>query len=108
MESVTFVLILVATCTRVDAVLCFEFLREFFNIDRLDITANGVFHLDSVSRILEGNPLDSILILPYYQWRSSRNGTGCSIGVDIGSARSSGMHVGGSNRRTLRSSLRRT
>ena len=63
-QTVTTVLILVAASARVDTVLLLELLLKSIRIDRLDVAANGVFHFDTVPRVLESNPLNAIAILP--------------------------------------------
>ena len=83
MQSVALVLVLVAASTGVNAVLRFEILSKFIDVDRLNITADGILHLHPVAAVLKGDPLHAILILPYYQRRSCRNGTRGSIGIDI-------------------------
>jgi len=107
-QAVTLVLVLGATGARIDAVLSLEVLGKLINIDRLDVTADRVLHLDPVTRILECDPLYAILILPYYKRSRCGNGTRCSIGVDVGTTRRASVHVGGTNRRTLRWGLGRT
>lgn len=82
-QAVTFVLLLVAACARVDAVLSFEVLGQLVDVDRLNIAADGVLHLHPVAAVLERDPLHAILILADNQWRSRRNWSRCSIGVHI-------------------------
>lgn len=106
-EAVALVLILVATCARIDAIFCLEFLREFFYIDRFDITSDGIFHLDTVPGVLERYPLDTVLVLPYNKWSRGGNRARGSIRIDICSPWCSGVHVRGTYWRTLRSCLRR-
>lgn len=63
MQTVAFVLVLGAACAGVNAVLRLEVLGKFFDIDGLDVATDGVLHLDAVTRVLESNPLDPILVL---------------------------------------------
>lgn len=107
MEAVALVLVFGATRARVDAVLSLEVLWQLVDIDGLDITADGVLHLDAVARVLESDPLHSVLVLPDDQRCGGRNGTGSSVWVDIGTAWRTSVHVRRTNRRPLRRSLGR-
>lgn len=62
---------------RIDTVVGFEVLGELININRLDVTTNGVLHLDAITRILKSNPLHTIVVLAYDKRCSSRNRTWC-------------------------------
>jgi hypothetical protein len=64
-QPIALVLVFGATCARVYAVLSLEVLRQLVDVDRLDIAANGVFHLDAITRVLERYPLHSVLVLPH-------------------------------------------
>lgn len=80
-QPVAFVLIFWATSSRVHTVLRLEILRESFGVYRLNIAANSVLHLDSIPRVLERDPLHTVLILPDHQRGRSRNGTRCCIWI---------------------------
>lgn len=105
-QAIALVLVLSAARAGVDTVLSLEVLWQLVNVDRLDIAADCVLHLDAVARILESDPLHSILVLPYDQWCGSGDGTRSSVGVDIGAARRTSVHVGRANWRPLRRGLR--
>lgn len=62
-QSIPSVLLLAATSTRIDAIFRLEFWVELINIDGFDIASNGVFHLDTVSRVLKRNPLNAVVVL---------------------------------------------
>jgi hypothetical protein len=106
-ETVALVLVLGAASTRVHTVLSLEVLRKLVNIDRLDVAANSVLHLDPVTGVLKCDPLNTILVLSNNQRSGRRNGTRGSVGVDVGSSGGTCVHVWSTNRRSLRSSLRR-
>lgn len=84
-ETVSAVLVLGAARSGVDAVLLLELGGELVDVDRLDIAADRVLHLDPVSRVLKGNPLDTVAVLPYDEGRRRGDGAGGSIGIDRGS-----------------------
>lgn len=67
-EAVTPVLILAAASTWVNAVLALKVGAQVVNVDSLNIAADGIFHLDTISRVLKGNPLNPILVLSDNQW----------------------------------------
>lgn len=92
-QPVAFVLILWAASSRIDAVLGLEVLRELIDVDRLDIAADRVLHLDSISRILESNPLNTILILTNHKRGGGWDGSRSSIGVDCSTSRRAVMKV---------------
>jgi len=48
-QSVAFVLVLGATCPRVNAIFRLELLRKAVYVYRFYVASNGVFHLDAVS-----------------------------------------------------------
>jgi hypothetical protein len=106
-ETVALVGILCTACAGVDAVLCLELAGEFVDVDRLHIASNSVLHLDTVARILEGNPLDTVLILTHDKWGCCRNRPRRSIGVDTRTRRRALVHVGCADWRCLRLLLRR-
>jgi len=106
-KTVALVLVLGAASARVYTVLGLEVLRQLVNIDRLDIAADGVLHLDPVARVLKRDPLNAVLVLSNNQRCGCRNGTRCSIGVDVGSSGRACVHVWSTDGRALRRSLRR-
>lgn len=106
-KTVALVLILGAASARVYTVLGLEVLRQLVNIDRLDIAADGVLHLDPVARVLKRDPLHTILVLSHNKGSGGRNGTRRGIRVDVGSSGRASVHVGGADGRALRRSLRR-
>lgn len=75
-QAITLVLLFLDARTRVDAVLLFEFRTELVDVDRLDVAADGVLHLDAISRVLECNPLYTGIVLAYNQWGGRRDGPG--------------------------------
>lgn len=81
-QAVSTVLILGAACSRVDTVLLLEFGGEIVSVDRFNIASNGVLHLDTVSRVLKRNPLNTIAVLSHNQRSSSGNGSWCSVGIN--------------------------
>lgn len=105
MQAVALVLVFGAARAGVDAVLRLEVLWQLVDVDRLDIAADGVLHLDAVTRVLESDPLHTVLVLPDDQWCGSGDGTRSSIGVDIGAAGRTSVHVGRTDWRPLRRSL---
>lgn len=106
-ETVTLVLVLGTAGAWVYTVLSLEILGKLVNIDRLDVTADRVLHLDPIARVLKGNPLNAILVLSNNQGSGCRNGTRRSVGVNVGSSWRTWMHVWRTNRRPLRCGLRR-
>ena len=86
MQAVALVLVLGAARARVDAVLGLEVLGEAVDVDRLDVAADGVLHLDAVARVLKGDPLNAVLVLPNDEGRGGRDGTGCGVLVDTAGA----------------------
>lgn len=80
-QTVSTVLVLAATCSRIDAVLSLEFLAQSIHVDRLNVASNGVLHLDAVARVLESNPLDSVVVLANNQWGGCWNWTWSSIWI---------------------------
>lgn len=81
-QAVTPILVFAAARTGVDAVLRLELGAEGIHAHGLDVTSNGVFHLDAVARILKRNPLHPVVILPDHQRRRCRDGAGGRVGVD--------------------------
>lgn len=81
-QTVTAILILGAACSGIDAVLLFELGGQLIDVDRLDITADGVLHLDPVPGILEGDPLHTVAILSDHERGSGRNRPRGRTGVD--------------------------
>jgi hypothetical protein len=82
-EAVALVLVLVAARAGVDAVLRLELLGKLVDVDGLDIAADGVFHLDAVSRVLECDPLDAVLVLSDDQRSCCGNWAWRSVGVHV-------------------------
>lgn len=72
-ESVATVCALLAAGSWVDAVLVLELGAQLVDVDGLDVAADGILHLDAVARVLEGDPLNSVVILSNYEWRSRWN-----------------------------------
>jgi len=62
-QSIPLVLILGTTSARIHAILRFELLRKCICIHGLYIAPNRVLHLDAISRILESDPLHTVLVL---------------------------------------------
>jgi hypothetical protein len=62
-EPVAAVLVLAAACAWVDAILGLEVLVEGVDVDGFHVAADGVFHLDAVSRVLKGDPLHAVAVL---------------------------------------------
>lgn len=79
-QAVTSVLVLAAAGSRVDTVFCLELLAKVIHVNRLNITTDGILHFDTIARVLEGNPLDPVAILPYNKrrcrWDRPWRGTG--------------------------------
>ena len=80
-EAISTVRILGAACPGIHAVLLLEVRGQLIGVDRLHVASDGVFHLDSVPRVLKSNPLDAIAILPHHQGCSGRNRTRSSVRV---------------------------
>lgn len=72
-ESVAAVCALLAAGAWVDAVLVLEISAQLVDVDRLDIAADGILHLDAITRVLKGDPLNSIVVLSNHKWRSRWN-----------------------------------
>lgn len=106
-QAVALVLILGATSSRVHAVLRLEFRGETVDIDRLNIATNGVLHLDTVSGVLECDPLNSVLVLSYNKRRSRGNRTRSRIGIDTCTSRWALMHSVGASWRAGGGLIRR-
>lgn len=81
-QAVSAVLFLGAACSRVDAVLLLKLWRQLVNVDRLDIAADRVLHLDPVPRVLESDPLNAIAVLPDHERGCRGDRPGCRAGVD--------------------------
>lgn len=65
-QPVSLVLVLGAARPRVHAVFRFEVGREAIHVDRFHVASDRVLHLDAVSRVLERDPLHSVLVLPHH------------------------------------------
>ena len=101
-ETIALVGILCTACAGVDTVLCLELAGKFIDVDRLHIASNSVLHLDAIARILEGNPLDTILILSHDKWGCCRDWSRRSIRVYTRTRRRALVHVRGADWRCLR------
>lgn len=86
-QSVALVLIFRTASAGIYAVLRLEVLGKCVGVYRLDIASDGVLHLDAISRVLESNPLNTVLILPNNEWCCCRNRTRCRVRVDSGAPR---------------------
>jgi hypothetical protein len=106
-QAVAFVLVFGAARAGVNAVLGLEVLGQLVDVDRLDIAADGVLHLNAIARVLERDPLHSILILSNDKRSCGRDRTGRGVGVHIGASGRSSVHIWRANRRALRRGLRR-
>ena len=105
-KAVSLVLILVTARAGVYAVLGLEFLRELIDVYRLDVASDGVLHLHAVSRVLEGDPLDAILVLSDDERSCGGNRAGCRVRVDARAATGSGVHAASAAGRSGGGSLR--
>lgn len=76
-QAIALVLLLPATGAWIDAVCRLELGAQLVDIDRLHIASNRVFHLHTVARVLESNPLDSIVVLAYNERGRGRDWTWC-------------------------------
>lgn len=76
-EAIAFVLLLAATRARIHAVGRLEVRAEFPDDDGFDVTADRVFHLDAIARVLEGDPLHTVAVLADHEGGRCRDGTGC-------------------------------
>lgn len=63
LETVAPVLVFGAARAGVYTILGLELSRQLVRVDRLDVAANRVLHLDAIPRVLEGYPLHAISIL---------------------------------------------
>lgn len=77
MQPIALVGIFADAGSRIDTVVGFEVLGELININRLNVTTNGVLHLDAITRILKSDPLHTVVVLAYDKRCSSRNRTWC-------------------------------
>lgn len=107
MQTIALVRVFSAACTRVDTVFRLEVWGQLIDIDRFHVASDRVLHLDAIAGVLESNPLNTVLILAYYEGRCCGNGTRRSVGVDTGSARRTLVHVWCTHRRCLGLLLRR-
>lgn len=87
LETVAPVLILGAARTWVHAVLGLELGRQLVGVDRLDIAADRVLHLDAIPRVLKGYPLHAISILANHQGSCGGNRARSGIGVNAAGGR---------------------
>jgi hypothetical protein len=101
-QTVALVGVFRAAGARVNTVLSLEIGRELVDVDRLYVASDGVFHLDSVTRVLKSNPLYTVLVLSYNEGCCCRNGTRRSVGVDTRTTRRTLLvHVWCADRRSL-------
>ena len=80
-KAIALVLILGTTRSRIYTIGRFKFLAQLCCVDVLDVTTDRVLHLHSVARILECNPLHSIIILADHKRRRRWNRTWCCAGI---------------------------
>lgn len=107
-QTVAFVLVLGTAGAWVHAILSLEILRQLVHVDRLDVAADRIFHLHTVARVFECDPLYTALVLPNDQWGSCWDGTRCSVRVHVRTSRWARMHRGRTAGRSLRRTLRWT
>lgn len=107
-QTISLILILVAAGARIDTVLGLELLRKLVDVDRLDIATDRVLHLYTISRVLECNPLHTVLILPHDKWGSGWDRTGRGIRVHARVVAGGRVHTTSATRGSSRSPLRRT
>lgn len=81
LQTIAAVLFLRAACPRIHAVLCLKLWLELIRIHRLNVTANGILHLDPIPRVLERNPLNTISILSDHEGSGRRDGSRRRVGV---------------------------
>lgn len=62
-QPVSAILVLAAASSGVHAVFRLEFRAQSINIDRFNIASDGIFHLDTIPRVLERDPLNTIVVL---------------------------------------------
>lgn len=82
LKTVAPVLIFGAARARVHAVLCLELGRQLVGVDRFDIAADRVLHLNAIPGVLKGYPLHAIAILPNHQGGCGGNRARSSVGVN--------------------------
>lgn len=104
-QAITFVLILGAASSRVHAIFGLEVLGKIVDVDGLHVAPDRVLHLDAVSGVLESNPLNAILVLPYDERGRGRNRSWCGIRINARCG-GGGMHTGSTSWRTPRSTMR--
>lgn len=105
-QPISSVLVLSAARPWINAVLGLEFLAKIIDIDGLNIASDGVFHLDTVPRIFESDPLNSIVILSNNKRSRCWDRPWCSIRVDTPSTGWTLVHPVAGRRRGLRVSIR--
>ena len=91
LQTVSSVLIFTTACSRIHAVLLLELCAEVISIHRLHVASDGVLHLDAVTRVLECDPLNAVVVLSHDKWGCRWNRSRCSVRVGAGSTRSSLM-----------------
>lgn len=100
-QSVALVLVFGTAGTWVHTVLCLELWWKCVCVYRLNVATNRVFHLHSVSRVLERNPLHAILVLSNDKRCCGRNWPRGSVGINSRGAWWTLMHLWGSLGRLL-------
>jgi hypothetical protein len=78
LQSITAVLVFGTASPGINAVLCSEVRAQLVRIHRFHVATYRVLHLDTITRILKRNPLNSIVVLSHYQrcccWNWARSG----------------------------------
>jgi hypothetical protein len=92
-QPIALVLILWAACSWIHAILSLEVLRKRVGIYRFNITADSILHLDTVSGVLECDPLHTILVLSHNEWSRRGNRTRGGIGIDTGTSGGALVHA---------------
>ena len=81
-QSVAAILVFPTARSRIDAVLRFELAAQILHVHGLDIASDGIFHLDTIARVLKGNPLHAVVVLPNNQRCRGRYRPWSCVGVD--------------------------
>lgn len=85
-QAVSTLLFFAAASSWVHAVLSLELCAEGLNVDRLDVASDGVLHLDTIARVFERDPLNTIVVLTNNEWSGSRNRARGRVWVDPASS----------------------
>ena len=72
-QAVSSILVLAATSSRVNTILSFKLRAQGIHIHGFHVASDSVFHLNAIARILECNPLNTVVILSNNQWCGSWN-----------------------------------